>query len=543
MNKKITGFAHRADTIQVIYDNNQITCDGSVDLTNTEDVNKKMEACGWEIIDVEDGVNDVDAIVAAMEKGRDPNRSKPLFINVRSIIGVGSAKAGQAGSHGAPLGTDNVVEMKKAYGWDTTKKYHIPEKVKEFYSDIPARGDRWVSEWNDLVEQYKKKHPELGAEFQARVEGRIPADWTKLIPKSFPTEDTPTRKGNNLVMKDAIEQINTFMVGTADLTPSVNLTYKDYEIFNPPDLVPTSKFVISISTTHTLTNTTGGARGSYTGRYIHYGIREHAMAAIANGLAAYNPGTILPITSSFFMFYLYAAPAVRMGALQKIPVIHVATHDSIGAGEDGPTHQPVELAALYRAMPNMHYIRPADSEEVAGAWEAAVNYKQGPSMISVSRHALPQSGLTSREGVKKGAYVIKEEADAAVTLISVGAELHFALKVASALPSNLKARVVSFPSHALFRQQTKEYQRSVLRRNEGIPSVVIEPYVSFGWERYADAGLNMMSFGHSLPTKYIYDYFGFNVKGMTSKIESFVGSWQKGDVPRGEFTDLLEAMH
>jgi hypothetical protein len=200
-----------------------------------------MEACGWEIIDVEDGVNDVDAIVSAMEKGRDPNRSKPLFINVRSIIGIGSAKAGQAGSHGAPLGTENVIEMKKAYGWDTTKKYHIPEKVKEFYADIPARGDRWVSGWNDLVERYKKEHPTLGAEFQARVEGRIPADWTKLIPKSFPTEDTPTRKGNNLVMKDAIEQINTFMVGTADLTPSVNLTYKDYEIFNPPDLVPTSK--------------------------------------------------------------------------------------------------------------------------------------------------------------------------------------------------------------------------------------------------------------------------------------------------------------
>lgn len=200
-----------------------------------------MEACGWEIIDVEDGINDVDSIVAAMEKGRDPTRTKPLFINVRSIIGVGSAKAGQAISHGAPLGTDNVAEMKKAYGWDTSKKYHIPEKVKEFYAEIPARGDKWVSEWNDLVEQYKQAFPELGAEFQARVEGRLPADWASLIPKSFPTEDTPTRKSNNYVMKEMIEKINTFMVGTADLTPSVNLTYKDYEIFNPPDLKPISK--------------------------------------------------------------------------------------------------------------------------------------------------------------------------------------------------------------------------------------------------------------------------------------------------------------
>lgn len=262
------------------------------------------------------------------------------------------------------------------------------------------------------------------------------------------------------------------------------------------------------------------------------------MAAIANGISAYNPGTFIPITSSFFMFYLYAAPAVRMGALQKLPVIHVATHDSIGAGEDGPTHQPVELAALYRAMPNMHYIRPGDSEEVAGAWELAVGYKGGPTMISVSRHALPQSGLTKRDSVRKGAYVIKEEQNADVTLLGVGAELHFALKVADSL--SIKARVVSFPSHALFREQSKQYQRDILRRNENIPCVVIEPYMSFGWERYADAGLNMQGFGHSLPGKYIYDYFGFSVEGMTNKVELFVKDWKEGVIGRGEFTELLE---
>lgn len=262
------------------------------------------------------------------------------------------------------------------------------------------------------------------------------------------------------------------------------------------------------------------------------------MAAIANGLAAYNPGTFIPITSTFFMFYLYAAPAVRMGALQKLPVIHVATHDSIGAGEDGPTHQPVELAALYRAMPNMHYIRPADSEEVAGAWEVAVNYRQGPSMISVSRHALPQTGVTKREGVKKGAYVVKEEKDADLTLISVGAELHFALKIAEKLP--LKARVVSFPSHALFKEQSVDYQRSVLRRNENIPSIVLEPYVSLGWERFADAGFNMRSFGHSLPGKYIYDYFGYNVDSMAKQAEGFVNDFKSGKIGRGEFVELLQ---
>lgn len=511
--------------LTVIYDNNQISCDGSVDLTNTEDVNKKMEACGWDIIDVQDGVNDVAAIVDALEKGRDPNRPKPLFINIRTIIGVDSAVAGQAVSHGAPLGADNVIEMKKAYSWDTKKVFHIPDQVKEFYAEIPERGDQHVQKWNALLESYSKDHPELATTFKDRMAGKLPDGWESMIPSNLSSDATPTRKSNNAVVSKMLAQIPTFMVGTADLTPSVNLTYEDYEIFNPPDLKPIS-----------------GAQGSYKGRYIHFGIREHAMAAIANGLAAYSPRTIIPITSSFFMFYLYAAPAVRMGALQKLKVIHVATHDSIGAGEDGPTHQPVELAALYRAMPNMQYIRPGDGEEVAGAWKTAIAYKDGPSMISVSRHAIPQLlGMTKRDGVSKGAYVLTEEKDATVTLISVGAELSFAVNIADALAkasSSIKSRIVSFPSHALFRQQPLEYQRQVLRRNEGIPAIVIEPYVSLGWERWADAGINMKSYGHSLPGKYIYSHFGFKTGSMAKKIQGFLGDWQQGKIGRGEYVEL-----
>lgn len=426
----------KLNNLTVIYDNNQITCDGSVDLTNTEDVNKKMEACGWNVIDVHDGVNDVEAIVAALEKGRDPNRTKPLFINVRTIIGVGSAVSGQAVAHGVPLGTNNVKEMKKAYGWDVDRKLHIPDKVKDFYSSLPKREDHYVQEWNDLA-AYTKAYPDLACTFNARMAGELPPDWESMVPSSFPSDPTPTRKSNNLAMSRLLAEIPSFMVGTADLTPSVNLTWQGYEIFNPPDLQPIS-----------------GKRGSYTGRYVHFGIREHVMAAIANGLAAYAPRTIIPITSSFFMFYLYAAPAVRMGALQKLRVIHVATHDSIGAGEDGPTHQPVELAALYRAMPNMLYIRPGDSEEAAGAWQAALSHSTGPSMISVSRHAIPQlTGLTNRSLVARGAYILQEAQDADVTLIGVAAELSFAVDVAAALTQqSCKARVVSFPSHALFRQ-------------------------------------------------------------------------------------------
>jgi dihydroxyacetone synthase len=509
--------------LTVIYDNNQISCDGSVDLTNTEDVNKKMEACGWEVINVEDGNNDVAAIVAALEKGREKDRQRPLFINVRTVIGMGSAVAGKAVSHGAPLGVDNVAAMKKAWGWDAEKHFHIPDKVKKFYADIPQRGDQHVQKWNNLIAAYSKEYPKLAKIFKDRMAGKLPDNWQSMIPSSFPADATPSRKSNNLVIAKMLAKVPTFMVGTADLTPSVNLTHIGYKIFNPPDLIPTS-----------------GAQGSYEGRYIHYGIREHAMAAIANGMAAYSPRTIIPITSSFFMFYLYAAPAVRMGALQRLKVIHVATHDSIGAGEDGPTHQPVELAALYRAMPHMQYIRPGDSEEVAGTWKTMIENTDGPSMISVSRHALPQlTGLTKREGVEKGAYVLREEKDAEVTLIGVGAELSFAVNVADALAkSGTKARVVSFPSHTLFRAQPLSYQREVLRRNESIPAVVIEPYVALGWERYADAGINMSTFGHSLPGKYIYKHFGYDNDAMMKKIQGFLESWEEGDVGRGEYVEL-----
>ena len=509
--------------LTVIYDNNQISCDGSVDLTNTEDVNKKMEACGWEIIEIEDGNNDVAAIVTAMEKGREKNRQKPLFINVRTIIGMGSAVAGKAVSHGAPLGVENVAAMKRTWGWNPEKRFYIPDTVKKFYADIPQRGNQHVHIWNDLVEAYSKEHPELAKNFKDRMAGKLPDNWQSMIPASYPSDDTPSRKSNNLVIAKMLAEIPTFMVGTADLTPSVNLTHSGYKLFNPPDLIPTS-----------------GAQGSYEGRYIHYGIREHAMAAIANGIAAFSPRTIIPITSSFFMFYLYAAPAVRMGALQRLKVIHVATHDSIGAGEDGPTHQPVELAALFRAMPHMQYIRPGDSEEIAGAWKTMIENTDGPSMISVSRHALPQlTGLTNRKGVEKGAYVLREVKDADVTLVGVGAELSFAVNVADALAkSSVKARVVSFPSHTLFKSQSLSYQREVLRRNENIPAVVIEPYVALGWERYADAGINMCSFGHSLPGKYIYDYFGYTNNTMTRKVQEYLESWKKGNIGRGEYVEL-----
>lgn len=511
----------KLNNLTVIYDNNQITCDGSVDLTNSEDVNAKMRACGWDVIDIIDGCFDIEGIVKALEKSKQ-STDKPTFINVRTIIGVGSAVAGDAVAHGAALGKDDVANMKKIYGFNPEEHFVITDTVRQFFGECPSRGEKYVQEWNELVNKYSEAHPELSNEFKLRVKGDLPANWKDLIPTEFPQKLTASRASSGLVFNPIAQALKHFMVGTADLSPSVNMIWKGKEDFQHPE-----------------TKTACGINGTYAGRYIHYGVREHAMCAISNGLAAYAPNTIVPVTSSFFMFYLYAAPAVRMGALQHLQVIHAATHDSIGMGEDGPTHQPIELPALYRAMPNLLYIRPGDSEETAGAWIAAIEAKHTSTIISTSRHTLPQLSQTRRDGVAKGAYVLEEVEGADVTLIGVGAELSFALDVAAALKeTGTKARVVSFPCQRLFERQYVQYKRDTLKKHLGIPAVVIEPYAANGWERYADAAICMKSFGKSLPGKAAYKYFGFETKAMTEKISGYLNNLKQDEYLKSEFVEL-----
>ncbi|THV43662.1 hypothetical protein BGAL_1424g00010 [Botrytis galanthina] len=366
-----------------------------------------------------------------------------------------------------------------------------------------------------------------------RVAGKLTDDWAKFVPAKadFPTSPTPSRKSSGLVCNPLAENIKSFMVGTADLSPSVNLMWKGKVDFQHPGL-----------------KTSCGINGDYSGRYIHWGIREHAMASISNGLAAFNKGTIVPVTSSFFMFYIYAAPGIRMGALQGLQQIHIATHDSIGIGEDGPTHQPIAMASLYRAMPNILYIRPADSEETAGAYIAALAATSTPTIISLSRQNLEQyPQYSSREGVQKGAYVFIEKEEADVALIGVGAEMVFAVKTASLLESEfgLRVRVISFPCQRLFDQQSLEYKRQVLRYRSHTPRVVIEAYAVNGWERYADSGYSMSSFGHSLPGADAYKYFGFDEKVIAPKVSELVQDVKENGINtlRGEFRDLNVRSH
>ena len=513
----------RLNNLTIIYDNNQITCDGSVDLTNTEDVNAKMRATGFEVIEIEDGCYDVEGIVAALKRAKSSER--PTFINVRTVIGLDSAVAGDAAAHGAAFGAKDVANMKRAYGFDPEQHFVVPHAVRAFFADLPSTGDNLVSRWEHMLESYSQAYPEPAAQFRQRRSGGLPGDWERHIPNVFPSKATSSRASSGLVFNPIAQNVQNFMVGTADLSPSVHMMWKDNQDFQRPDL-----------------RTECGINGSYAGRYIHYGVREHAMAAISNGLAAFNPGTIVPVTSSFFMFYLYAAPAVRMGALQDLQVIHAATHDSICMGEDGPTHQPLELAALYRAMPNLLYMRPADSEETAGAWIAAINAKRSPSIISTSRHALPQyAGMTKRSEVAKGAYVVREQTEPALTIIGVGAEFSIAVEVADQLTAaGIPVRLVSFPCQRLFEKQSRAYRRSVLRPRPDVPVLVIEAYVSMGWERYADAAVCMSTdrYGKSMPGKKVYEYFGFIPSKIVPKVHRWLEEVQRGEWLPGEFVEL-----
>lgn len=517
----------KLNNLAIVYDNNQITCDGSVDVTCSEDINAKMIACGWNVIDVFDGVSNVKAITQALAAAQ-ANQRQPTFINVRTIIGFGSAIEGQARVHGAPLGEEGVATVKQRFGMDPEEHFKVDPDIYEFFHDVRARGTRHETQFEQKLHGYAQAYPELAKELSLRMEGKMVDDWHNFIPRKddFPTDKFPSRKSAAVICAALAKNLNTFMVGTANLRPAVNMSWEGHVAFQHPELV-----------------TVCGLSGDYKGRYLHCGIREHAMTSIANGLAAFNPGTILPVTSGFFMFYIYAAAGVRMGAIQGLQAVHIATHDSIALGDDGPAHQPIELPALFRAMPNLLYIRPCDSEETCGAFTVALEAKTTPTMISLSRHALRQFPQhSSREGVMNGAYVFIEQQESDLTLIGVGSEMAFAVDARNRLmEEDIKARIVSFPCQRLFETQNQAYKESVMQYRRRKPVVIIEAYAVNGWERYADAGYSMNSFGKSLPANTeIYNFFHFDGDKIAAKVKAFVEEVRVIGIEalRGNFREL-----
>ena len=478
------------DNLTLLYDNNQVTCDGPLDWIVSEDTNAKMTAMGWHVIDVEDGDTSVASIAKALAEAK-KIRAKPTFINIRTTIGHGTSTAGTFKSHHGNYSEEDAAKQATP---GVTATHTISERTREYWAEAAKRGKETEAQWNRTMESYEIKYPDMAKALQQRLHGKVDADEL-LASMAVPEKVVPTRQFNGTVFNKLMEHIPAMLAGGADLWNSNQMGDQSPRIFD---------------------------RAHPEGRVIRYGIREHATASISNGIAAYAPGAFLPVTATFFMFYLYAAAGVRMGALSNLRVIHVATHDSIGEGQNGPTHQPVEVDSLFRAMPNLQYIRPSDSEEVIGAWMAALGNEGGPSIISLARDpaeiVVPN---TDRCKVRLGGYVISEKDGADVTLISCGSELQFAVAAAAELNSEgINTRVVSMPCISLFEAQSADYQDAVLSSSRHVVSV--EAYVSSMWARFCTASVAMDSFGYSGAGRENFARFGIDTSGVVRKVRALV---------------------
>ncbi|KAK4987965.1 hypothetical protein LTR28_001800, partial [Elasticomyces elasticus] len=384
---------------------------------------------------------------------------KPSVIKLTTTIGFGSKLQGTHGVHGNPLKADDIKQVKKKFGFDPEKTFVVPQEVYDMYHKHAAEGAAAEQEWNKMFEKYGKEHKDLSADLSRRLSGKLPEGWVEKLP-TYTSKDPAiaSRKLSEAVLEAIHDVLPELMSGSADLTGSNNTIWQGAVDFQPPST----------------------KLGTYAGRYMRYGVREHAMAAAMNGMAAY--GTVLPAGGTFLNFVSYAAGAVRLSALSHQRVIYVATHDSIGLGEDGPTHQPIETLAHFRALPNMMVWRPADGNECSAAYYMAITSMQTPSIIALTRQNLPQlEGSTIKKAIK-GGYVALEDKEAQITLVSTGSEVSICLEACKYLKDkhNVKARVASLPCFEVFDAQEKEYRLEVIP--DGVPSMSVEVMSTMGWE-------------------------------------------------------------
>lgn len=463
-----------------IWDDNHISIDGNTNCAFTEDVALRFKAYGWHIEVVEDGDNDLDGIEAAIKKCQ-AVLDKPSLIKLRTTIGFGSKLQGTGGVHGAPLKADDIKQVKEKFSFDSEKTFVVPQEVYDMYNKHGAEGAAQEQEWDQLLSKYTESHKAEADDLKVRLSGELPEGWEKNLPTYSPSDAAvASRKLSEIVLTKIHQAIPSLVGGSADLTGSNLTRWKDAVDFQPPAI----------------------GLGDWTGRYIRYGVREHAMGAIMNGLAAF--GTVIPYAGTFLNFVSYAAGAVRLSALSQVRVIWVATHDSIGLGEDGPTHQPIETLAHFRALPNCMVWRPADGNETSAAYYVALTSKHTPSIIALSRQNLPHLETSTIERASKGAYVVHEAENANITLVSTGSEVGICIDAVKYLKDNhnLVARVVSVPCFEVFDAQPKEYRLSVLP--DGIPSLSVEVMSTMGWERYTHEQFGLNRFGASGAYKDVY---------------------------------------
>lgn len=482
-----------------LYDDNQITIDGSTDLAFTEDRTKRFEAAGWHVSEVADG-NDLKAIEAAIKEAQKV-KDKPSLIRVHTIIGFGMPKQGTSKAHSDAPGADAVRETKRNLGWPENKSFYVPKEVYAKFRQATKSGPQAERDWQKLVAKYEKAHPELGAAFAQIRSGELPSGWENSLPKFDGVEAKATRAYSGDVINAIAGSIPQLLGGSADLTPSNNTYIKASADFQ---------------------------FGKYADRNIHFGIREHAMGSAMNGMALF--GSVIPFGGTFQTFSDYMRPAIRLAALSHIQTIFVFTHDSIGLGEDGPTHQSVEHLAALRAIPNLAVIRPCDAHEVREAWRAALRRGNAPTAFALSRQKvalIDRKKFAKADGLHKGAYVLAEAADKdgkksepKLILIATGSEVGLAMEAREKLnASGTPTRVVSMPCWEFFDEQSVKYKESVLPKDVKA-RLAIEAGVSLGWTKYVGDGgdtLCVDKFGASAPAEDVFRDYGFTVENVIRK--------------------------
>lgn len=486
-----------------LYDDNHISIDGSTDVAFTEDVSKRFEAYGWHVLHVEDGNTDLEAIAKAIAEAKSVT-DKPTMIKVTTTIGYGAPnKQGTAGIHGAALGTDEIKLTRESLGWNY-EPFEIPEEALNHMRKAVERGAADEQAWNQILADYKAKYAQEAAEFERFVSGKLPAGWADVLPTFTPEEKgLATRKYSEGCLNKLAPVVTELIGGSADLTHSNLTELKGFGDFQ---------------------------KGAYQNRNVHFGVREHAMGAICNGMALHGSG-LIPYGATFLIFTDYMRAAIRLSALSEVGSIWVMTHDSIGQGEDGPTHQPIETIASLRAIPDLTVIRPADGNEVSGAYKVAIEYaKQNkPTLMALSRQGVPNLAGSSIEKAEKGAYVLScgfapEELD--LILIGTGSEVQLCVGAAEKLiAEGKKVRVVSMPSWELFEAQDQAYRDSVLPK-VAQKRLSVEAGTSFGWQKYTGSeggSVSIERFGASAPGGTVMDKFGFSVDNVVTKAKEIIG--------------------
>lgn len=484
-----------------LYDDNHISIDGSTDVAFTEDVSKRFESYGWHVLHVEDGNTDLAAIAKAIEEAKAVT-DKPTMIKVTTTIGYGSPnKANTAGVHGAALGADETALTRAQLEW-SYGPFEVPDDVLKHTRKAVERGANYEAEWNQAFAQYKAKYATEAAEFERLLSGKLPDGWDQVLPTYTPEDKgLPTRKHSENCLNKLAAVLPELIGGSADLTHS-NLT----EIKSSGDF----------------------QKGHYENRNIHFGVREHAMGAICNGMALHKSG-LIPYGATFLIFTDYMRAAIRLSALSEAGSIWVMTHDSIGQGEDGPTHQPIETLASLRAIPNLTVIRPCDGTETSGAYKVAIENSKAnkPSLLAFTRQNVPNLAGTSIEGVSKGAYVLVDsEGTPDLILIGTGSEVSLCVTAAEKLTAEgKKVRVVSMPAWDLFEAQTADYKESVLPKAV-TKRLSVEAACSFGWHKYVGTEGDTVSidtFGASAPGGTCLEKFGFTVDNVLAKAQALLG--------------------